>query len=178
MSGHNKWSQIKHKKGATDAKKSREFGKLARLISIAVKEAGGNAESATVHVLVEKAKGVNMPKENIERALLRGKGVLGGSMEHILFELYGPGGAALLALGTTDNRNRTYPEVRHLVEEEGYALASPGSALWAFTKTGESYTPATVVSLSREDTEKLDALISALEEHDDIEEVVTNVATA
>lgn len=178
MSGHNKWSQIKHKKGAVDAKKSKEFGKLARLIAAAVKEAGGNATAASVSALVEKAKAVNMPKENIERALLKGSGLVGGALAEIVFELYGPGGVAIIATATTDNKNRTYPEVRHLVAELGYALAEPGSALWAFSKNAEGYVPTTTLPLSTEDAQKLETLIETLLAHDDVEEVFTNAAQA
>lgn len=178
MSGHNKWTQIKRKKEVVDGKRSREFGKLARLISIAVKEAGGNTDHANVKMLVEKAKATNMPKENIERALRKGAGVSSGSLSEIVFELYGPGGVAIIAHATTDNKNRTYPEVRHLVSELGYTLAEPGSALWAFSKNAEGYVPTTMLPLAEEEKEKLGVLIEALEAHDDIEEVVTNMATS
>lgn len=177
MSGHSKWSQIKHKKAVVDAKRSKEFGKIARLITAESRLVKGDVSSPSLKVLMDKAKAVNMPKENIERAVLKGSGVGGDSADRILYEMYGPGGVALLIEAYTDNRNRTVQELKHLVSLLGYQLADPGAAQWAFTKTGTAWTPSSTITLSDTDTIALDALVTSLEEHGDVEEVYTNAQT-
>ena len=147
MSGHNKWSKIKHKKAATDAKKGKIFSKHSALITMEVKKAGGNIEAAGVLAAVERAKKDSMPKENIERALAKGSGAGGDSFEEILFEGYGPGGVAMIIKAVTDNNNRTAPEIRHIFSKAGLELGTPGSALWAFTKTNDGYVPATLIDI-------------------------------
>ena len=175
MSGHNKWTQIKHKKAATDARKSREFGKLARLIAAEAKHADGSTQSPGLRTAIERARAINMPKENIERAIERGASGGTNPLEHVLYETYGPGGAAVLTDAITDNRNRTGQELRHLLSELGYALATPGSASWAFKKnTTGLWEAQNEIILSKDDEEKLEALLEALNEHDDVEEVFTN----
>lgn len=174
MSGHSKWSTIKHKKAAQDAKRGKEFSKLARLIAVESKLANGDTESPSLKVIIQKAKAANMPKENIERAIQKGIGG-GGGEECVLYEMYGPGGVALLINTLTDNRNRTVAELKHLVSKLGYQLAEPGAAQWAFEKEGVEWKAVTVTPLSVEDTEKLDILIEKLEEHDDVESVYMNV---
>lgn len=174
MSGHSKWSQIKHKKALTDSKKSKEFGKLARLIAVESKRVGGDASAPTLLVYVNKAKAVNMPKDNIERAIAKGKG--GGMVElsQATYELYGPGGVALMIDAVSDNTNRTVAELKHLVSKLGLELATPGSASWAFTKDGADWVPTTTLPLTDEDADKLALLVDALEAHDDVEQVYTN----
>ncbi len=176
MAGHNKWSKIKHKKAASDAKKSKEFSKLARLIASESKKAGGDANSPTLRTIIEKARAINMPKDNIERAIEKGKAGDGAEMDALTFELYGPAGCALIVEALTDNRNRTNQELKHLLSKLGYALAAPGSATWAFVKEGTDWTPTTSVDLSDEDLEKLSILVDEIEEHDDVQAVFTNVA--
>lgn len=174
MSGHNKWSKIKHKKALTDAKKSKVFTKYARLIASESKKCGGDISSPALKAVVESAKAINMPKDNIERAVQKGKAGDSEDLERVLYEAYGPGGAALIIAGYTDNRNRTAQEVKHILTKEGYALASPGAASWAFEKIGEEFSPVTAAPISEEDGEKLSALIDALEEQSDINEIFTN----
>ncbi|MCA9357741.1 YebC/PmpR family DNA-binding transcriptional regulator [Candidatus Kaiserbacteria bacterium] len=174
MSGHNKWSKIKHKKAATDAVKSKVFSKHSALITMEVKKAGGDVSSASVLAAVERAKKDSMPKDNIEKALQKGSGAGGAMLEEILFEGYGPGGVALMIEAVTDNNNRTAPEIRHIFSKAGLELGTPGSAAWAFTKTSEGYVPNNPMELDDDTGEKLADFIEKLEEQDD----VTNVYTA
>jgi len=177
MAGHSKWKQIKHKKAATDAKKSKVFGKLARLISVESKKADGNTQAPGLRLAIERAKAANMPSDNIERAVQKGKTDQNAALDTVIYETYGPGGTALIIEGLTDNRNRTSAEIRHLLSLHGSELASPGAALWAFKKdSGGSFEPQTSVELSDDDAERLSELVEALEEHDDIQEVYTNAA--
>jgi YebC/PmpR family DNA-binding regulatory protein len=139
MSGHSKWASIKHKKAATDAKRGQLFTKLARAISIAAREGGGDTDANfTLAAAIEKAKGYSMPKDNIERAIARGTGEGSGDeqIERVVYEGYGPGGAALLVDALTDNRNRTGSEVRNAFDKSGGSLGEPGSVAWQFEKKG------------------------------------------
>ena len=120
MSGHSKWASIKHKKAATDAKRGQLFTKLARAIAVAAREGGGDPDSNfTLAAAIEKAKSYSMPKDNIQRAIDRGTGAGGGDeqIERVVYEGYGPGGAAILVDALTDNRNRTGAEVRNAFDK-------------------------------------------------------------
>ncbi len=175
MSGHNKWSQIKERKGAVDKKKSREFSKLAQLITVESRAAKGSVQSPNLRAAIDRARAADMPKENIERAVARGIGAGAESLEQMTYETYGPGGVAVLIEAFTDNRNRTGQEIKHLLVKNGYVLAAPGAASWAFTKTPEgAWQPNTMVPLSDEDAEKLGMLVEELETHTDVEDVYTN----
>jgi YebC/PmpR family DNA-binding regulatory protein len=176
MSGHNKWAQIKHKKAATDAQKSNVWGKLAKRIAVESKKAAGDVNSPTLRTMIENAKKENMPKENIERAVKKGISADAAALESVTYEAYGPGGAAIVIEALTDSRNRTAQEIKHLLSEQGLSLASPGSALWAFEKTAEGYSPKTTVPLSEIDDGKLMSIMEAIDAHDDVEEVYTNAA--
>ena len=139
MSGHSKWSSIKHKKGAADAKRGALFTKLARGIQVAAREGGGDpAGNAALANAVQKAKDSRMPKDNIERAIAKGTGADADAeaFEAVLYEGYGPGGVAVLVEALTDNRNRTGADVRHLFTRGGGSLGEPGSVAWLFDKTG------------------------------------------
>lgn len=174
MSGHNKWSKIKHKKAVTDARKSKVFGKLTKLIASESKEAGGDVNSPGLRLAIERAKKENMPLSNIERAVAKGKAGEGESMESVVYETYGPSGVAIIIEGLTDNNNRTSAEIKHLLLQYDTSLAAQGSAMWAFAKENNELVPSTKVSLSDEDIEKLEKLVDALEEHDDVQNVYTN----
>ena len=139
MSGHSKWAQIKRKKGVADVKKGAMFTRLGREISIAARSGGGDPDANFVlRLAVDKARGQNMPKENIERAIKRGTGELneGGQLEDIMYEGYGPGGSALLVQILTDNRNRAASEVRHMFTRGGGNLAASNAVAWMFEKKG------------------------------------------
>ncbi len=178
MSGHNKWSKIKHKKGATDAQRSKIFSKHSSLITMEVKKANGDTTSAGVLAAVERAKKDSMPKDVIERALAKGSGAGAAAMEEIMFEGYGPGGVPLLIHAVTDNNNRTAPLIRHAFSKAGLELGAPGSAAWAFTKTADGYTPNTPMELDEETGQKLADFLETLEEQDDVTNIYTGADTA
>ncbi len=138
MSGHSKWSQIKHKKAITDTKKGKIFSKMVRLISVAARAKGRDPEAnPTLRTLIDKARSINMPIENIERAITKGTGELEGSqIEEFTLEAYGPGSSALVIEGTTDNKNRSISEIKFLLSEHAGKLANPGSVLWLFERYG------------------------------------------
>jgi len=159
VSGHSKWASIKHKKGATDAKRGKLFTKLARAITVAAREGGGNPEgNATLATAIQKAKDQSMPKDNIQRAIDRGtgEGSDGVEIERILYEGYGPGGAAVLVEAMSDNRNRTGSEIRHAFDRHGGSLGEPNSVAWQFEKRG-----AILVDAGRYGEEDLLAAIDA-----------------
>jgi YebC/PmpR family DNA-binding regulatory protein len=139
MSGHSKWSSIKHKKGAADAKRGQKFTKLAKAITVAAREGGGDPDANPgLATAIQKARDESMPKANIERAVDRGTGEGPDAVvvERIQFEGYGPGGIAVLVEALTDNRNRTSAEVRHAFTRNGGSLGEPGSVAWMFETHG------------------------------------------
>jgi YebC/PmpR family DNA-binding regulatory protein len=138
MSGHNKWSTIKHKKGRADAKRGKVFTKIIREITVAARESGGDPDSnPRLRAAVAAAKAANMPADNMKRAIDRGTGDLDGvAYEEMSFEGYGPGGVAVMLELLTDNRNRTTPEIRHLFSKYGGNLGENGCVSWLFTRKG------------------------------------------
>ena len=138
MSGHSKWSSIKHKKGKEDAKRGKLFSKLSRAISMAAREGGASPEmNAALYNAVDKAKSYSMPKENIQRAIERGAGGAGGAnYEAIVYEGYGPAGVAIIVEVLTDNKNRSAAEVRNIFSKHGGSLAQPGAVAWIFERRG------------------------------------------
>ena len=173
MSGHNKWSKIKHKKAASDGARSKVFSKHATLIAMESRAAAGNLASPSLAAAIDRAKKDSMPKDNIDRAVAKGAGSDGAKLESVTYEAYGPGGVAMIIAVVTDNNNRTAPEIRHIFTKAGLQLGSPNSALWAFTKTATGYTPQSPTELSDEDGEKLANLIETLEDNDDVQDVYT-----
>lgn len=176
MSGHNKWSKIKNKKAVTDGQKSKIFGKLVRFIAVESKKAKGDPNAPGLRAAVEKAKEANVPSDNIERAIKKGIGGEGGEMEQITYEAYGPGGCALIIEALTENRNKAAQEIKHILTKNGFELAVPGSATWAFEKqiSSSEWGPKNTTPISEEDGEKLQTLIDELEENDEVQEVFTN----
>ncbi|MEI8105006.1 MAG: YebC/PmpR family DNA-binding transcriptional regulator [Actinomycetes bacterium] len=139
MSGHSKWSSIKHKKGAADVKRGKLFSKLARSIIVAAKEGGGDpGNNLALQNAIEKAKSYSMPKDNIDRAIAKGsgEGSDGANFETVIYEGYGPEGVAVLVEALTDNRNRTAAEVRHAFTKFGGALGATGAVAWQFERRG------------------------------------------
>lgn len=138
MSGHSKWSSIKHKKGAADAKRGKIFTKLIKEITIAARVGGGDAAgNPRLRTAIQAAKSENMPKENIERAIKKGTGELEGvNYEESFYEGYGPGGAAVFVESLTDNRNRTVADIRHIFGKNGGSLGENGCVSWMFSKKG------------------------------------------
>lgn len=138
MSGHSKWAKLKHSKGAIDAKKSAMFTRLGHGITIAAKEGGGDPESNfKLRMAIEKAKKANMPKQNIEKAIKRGTGELGGEqIEEVLYEAFGPEKTAIIIQTLTDNKNRTVSNMRRILNKHGGSLGAQNSVLWMFDKKG------------------------------------------
>ncbi len=138
MSGHSKWSQIKHKKAHTDAKRGKAFTKIVKEISIAARQGGGDpAGNPRLRTAIEKAKEVNMPGDNVKKAIMKGTGELPGvSYEEIVYEGYGPSGVAVMIEVLTDNKNRTIPEIRHILSRNGGSLGETGCVSWMFDKRG------------------------------------------
>lgn len=138
MSGHSKWSTIKHKKAAADKKRGKIFTRLAKDITIAAREGGGDPTfNGALALAVDKAKAANMPKDNIERAIKRGTGELeGGQLESMMYEAYGPHGVGILIETVTDNRNRAIADIRHAINKSGGSMAEAGSVSWQFTRKG------------------------------------------
>jgi len=138
MSGHNKWSTIKHKKAATDAKRSKVWTKIIKEITVSARIGGGDLNgNPRLRPAVDKGRAANMPNDTIDRAIKKGTGELGEiTYEELTYEAYGPGGVAILVECTTDNRNRTVGEVRHTLEKFGGNLGSAGSVAWMFKKRG------------------------------------------
>ncbi len=175
MSGHSKWHSIKHKKAVVDARRGQQFTKLARAITVAAREGGGDPEgNPALALAIQKARDASMPKDNIERAITKGtgEGVDADRIETVLYEGYGPGGVALLIEALTDNRNRTGADIRHLLSKHGGNLGEPGSVSYLFDKQG-----VIVVDASRYDEEDLIPAIDAgaldIEVDEDVFEVIT-----
>jgi len=139
MSGHSKWSSIKHKKAIVDSRKGAAFSKLSRAVTVAAREGGGDPDAnAALENAIRKAKEASMPKDNIERAIAKGTGAGGeaDAIEAVLYEGYGPGGVAVLVEALTENRNRTSADVRHVFTKNGGSLGEPGSVAYLFDKKG------------------------------------------
>lgn len=172
MSGHNKWSQIKHKKGAVDQKRSKLFSILARVIAVEAKKVKGDRSAPGLRAAIEKAREANMPNENIDRAITNATGAGAEDLQEVLYEAYGPGGVAILINGITSNKNRTSQEIKHLLAEAGAALAAPGAAAWAFDNGKAVTTIPSTPNLK----EQVTNLVELLEEHEDVQNVTTNLS--
>jgi YebC/PmpR family DNA-binding regulatory protein len=175
MSGHSKWHSIKHKKAVVDARRGQHFTKLARAITVAAREGGGDPDgNPSLALAIQKARDASMPKDNIERAIAKGTGEDkdSDSIETVLYEGYGPGGVALLVQALTDNRNRTGADMRHAFNKHGGSLGEPGSVSYLFDKCG-----VIVVDAARYDEDDLMVAIDAgaddIAQDDDVFEVIT-----
>jgi YebC/PmpR family DNA-binding regulatory protein len=175
MSGHSKWASIKHKKAVVDQRRGQQFTKLARALTVAARDGGGDPTgNPTLALAIQKAREASMPKDNIERAIAKGtgEGVDTEQIETVVYEGYGPGGVALLIEALTDNRNRTSAEMRHAFSKHGGNLGEPGSVSYLFDKTG-----VIVVDASRYDEDDLIAAIDAgaqdIALDDDVYEILT-----
>ncbi len=146
MSGHSKWATIKHKKGAADAARAKNFGKLIRLVEVAARDGGGDPTmNASLRAAVAKARDSSVPMDTIDRAVKRGSGELDGvRYEPVMYEGYAAGGVAMLVDALTDNRNRTGAEVRSIFTKNGGAMAEPGAVAWQFERTGVILVPKTI----------------------------------
>lgn len=139
MAGHSKWANIKHKKGAADAKRAKVFGKLIKEIAVAARIGGGDINAnPRLRLAIDKAKAESMPKDNIERAVKRGTGEIeGATIEEVSYEGYGPAGVAVMVDCTTDNKNRTVAEIRNIFAKRGGNMGEHGSVAWMFEKKGQ-----------------------------------------
>ncbi len=175
MSGHSKWATTKHRKAAVDAKRGKIFTRLAKELSMAAKQGGGDADTnPRLRLGINRARAANMPMDNIKRAIQRGTGELPGvSYEEIIYEGYGPGGVAIYMEVTTDNRNRTVGEIRHILAKNGGNMGSDGCVAWMFDRKGIIIVPAEGVD---EDT-LMDVALSAgaedMQQADDSFEITT-----
>jgi YebC/PmpR family DNA-binding regulatory protein len=178
MSGHSKWSSIKHKKAVVDSRRGAQFSKLSRAIMVAARDGGGDPDTnVALENAVRKAKEASMPKENIERAIAKGTGEGGeaDAIESVLYEGYGPGGVAVLVEALTDNRNRTGADVRHAFSKNGGSLGEPGSVAYLFDKKGTI-----VIDAGRYSEDELMAAVEAgaedISTDEDVFEVITEPA--
>lgn len=177
MSGHSKWATTKRKKAAIDAKRGKIFTKLIKEITVAARQGGGDVDgNARLRLVVDNAKAANMPMDNIERAIKKATGeVEGAAYLELIYEGYGPGGAAILVESVTDNKNRTVAEIRHLFSRHGGALGETGSVAWMFEKKGVI----TIPYQSKTEDELMELVLEAgaedLQKEDDFFEITTAV---
>ena len=176
MSGHNKWSKIKHKKQASDAKKSKDFTKIVRLLALEARAALGNRSATGLKAAIEKARAVNMPGDNIERAIKKGEAAPVSLMTSITYEAYGPGGVAIIIEALTENRNKAAAEIKHILSKHDISLAGIGAASWAFQKEGSSWVPKTTIDVNETDLVAVENLIEELENNDEVQEVFINTS--
>ncbi len=173
MSGHSHWAGIKHKKEAEDKKRSQVFSKILSAITAAAKSDPHPDFNPKLRSLVEKAKDLQVPQDNIERAIKKAK-ESGNSIEELILEAYGPGGAALLIEATTDNKNRTISEIKKILNESEAKWAESGSVRWAFEEKDGIWEAKFKIDINEEDKNKLENLISELKDHNDVLEIYTN----
>jgi len=169
MSGHSKWSTIKRKKGIADAKKSNVFAKISKIVSIAARDGGGDPEANyKLRLAIDKARAINMPLDNISRAIKKGTGELvdGSQIEEVVYEAYGPGGVAIIIETITDNKNRTVSEIKKILSDADGKLGGGGSVSWLFERKGTIR----ISSYSAADKEKIELLAIENDALDIIEE--------
>ncbi len=176
MAGHSKWAQIKRQKGVTDKKRGQLFSKLLKAISVAAKSEANPQFNPRLRSAIETARSANVPNENIQRAIP--KAAETKDLEDFTIEAYGPEGVALIIEGITDNTNRSIAEIKHILSENNAKIANPGSALWAFSfeegvisGAEKGWQPKFPQEISEDGQEKIEKLIEALEEHDDVQQV-------
>ncbi len=191
MSGHSKWANIKYRKGAQDKKRSAMFTKLARAVTVAAREGGGDPETNfTLRLAIDKARAGNMPKDKIDRCVARGTGEdkEGVHFERIVYEGYGPHGSAVMMSAVTDNRNRTVSEIRYMFNRHGCTLGDSGSVAWQFEQRGTISVPAngvdseelalSAIDLGAIDVEVEDALVTVYTEVPDFQRIKGELADA
>ncbi len=179
MSGHSKWSKVKHQKAFTDAVKGQLFTKATRAIAIAVKEGSGITDpngNFRLRLAIEKAKAVNMPKDSIEKAIARAKGTDDAIIEEVVFEGYGPSGVAILAVGATDNKKRIVAQVQYIFDRHGFSFASPGAVLYLFQKRGIITVGKGALSFDTILSYALEASADDIEEKADVYEIFVEVS--
>ena len=167
MSGHSKWSQIKHKKGANDKKRGQLFSKLSKLISLAARKGTNPETNMELKNAIEQARSFDVPNDNIERAIKKASDKSAAQLEELSIEAIGPGGVALKIKAITDNRNRTISEIKHILSENNSKIVPPGTISWMFNQR---------VSINNPETQnQIDKLFEVLDNNDDLEDVVSNL---
>ncbi len=189
MSGHSKWSKIKRQKGVADVKKGKVFSQLSKAVTLTAKDGGGDSSmNPALKLAIEKAKQANMPLDNIEKAIKKGTGELeGGTIEKVLYEVYGPGGIAVIIEGTTDNTNRTVAEIKHILSRNNGRLGGAGSVKWMFNcfgyleidknnlSIGEDDLEMAIIDAGAEDFNSLDDMVVIYTKPEDIYKVKENL---
>lgn len=179
MSGHSKWSTIKHKKAATDQKRGKLFSSLSKAIMVAVKDGGGEdpTKNPALKLAIDKARAANMPNQNVKRAIERALGKSGGSgFEEVIYEGYGPEGVGFMVVAKTDNRKRTSAELRYIFSQLGGNLGAPGSAAYLFERSGGEIKVKVLYPVNDQKVRStIESLTGKLESHDDVEKVITNM---
>ena len=180
MAGHSKWNNIKNRKGAADEKRAKSFAEVAKQIRLAVKEGKSDNPqfNPALRLALDKARAANMPKDNIQRAIDRGMGRgPGGPIQEITYEGFGPHGVAVMVMAATNNPTRISGEIRHHFTKAGGSLGGPGSAQYMFERKGTEFTPIMYAELTEEATGEVLDLLDALAASDDVEEVVSTLAS-
>ncbi|MFZ2664510.1 MAG: YebC/PmpR family DNA-binding transcriptional regulator [Patescibacteria group bacterium] len=174
MSGHSKWANIKRKKEVTDAKRSKAFSKISKLLSVAARDGADPDSNPKLRMIVEKAKEARMPKENIERAIAKGSGQGGGvNFVETIYEGFGPDGEAFYVRALTDNINRTVSEIRTIFSRHGGSLGGQGSTAYIFSPDPDN--PSYMITVDNlELGKKLESLLEDLDDHDDVQDVYVN----
>lgn len=177
MSGHSKWSTIKHQKAVTDVRRGKIFSKMAKIVALAAQKGGDPTMNPSLRLAIERAKSINMPNDNISRAIKKGTGEdKDGRLEEITYEAYGPNGTPLIIETITDNKNRTVSELKHLLNTYNSKLAEIGSVKYLFTNEGGSWSPKySIEATDEKHKEQLNKLFEALNENDDVKEIYSNV---
>ncbi len=176
MSGHSKWSTIKHKKALTDAKRSKVFSKVTSLITIAARKGGDPDKNPNLRTMIEKAREVNVPKENIERAIKRGTGEIAGvALEEVVYGAFGPGGVVILITAITDNKNRALAEIKKILQEHNAKFTELNSVQWMFQRSGTGWIPNNPVKIEDENIKKeIEALYEDLDNEQGVSEIYDN----
>ncbi len=173
MSGHSKWSQIKHQKGITDQKKGQVFSKLAKKISIAAREGADPTSNYKLQSVIEEARAMNMPKENIERAIKRASEKDAAAIDEVIIQAVGPNGIAIVIKGLTDNKNRTINELKHILSENAFKMVPENSLNWMFSADWTPHAPLEINDQPLQ--QKLEKLLEELDNNDDVENIHTNL---
>lgn len=175
MSGHSKWSQIKHKKGAADQKKGILFGKLAKAISVVARSNPDPRTNLRLRSAIEQARSFDMPNDNIERLLKKASDKSQAELYEIVLEAFGPGGVGIIITAVTDNKNRAIGNIRTLLSKNGVQLSGQGSVLWMFRKEGQKYIATTLIPVDKSVRNQLTILFETLSEHEDVQEIFSTL---
>lgn len=176
MSGHSKWKQIKHKKGAADQKKGQLFSKLSKLISIAAKKGADPALNFELKNTIEKARSFNVPSDNIEKAIKRASEKEAAALEEIRIGAIGPNSVGFIVQAITDNRNRTIGEIKNILKNYNIKMVQPGALLWMFEKKGSGFMAKAPIAITDQPLkEKINKFLQEISEHDDVKEIYSNL---